>query len=111
MAATWTIVNTEYDLTSDHGSNLITTLHWECTDSEDVTTDGETVTHRGRVYGSIAIPEPSGTFIEYAKVTEEQAKKWLLAVIGDDQVKAYEDAVQNQINLSKTPTQGSGKPW
>ena len=44
-------------------------------------------------------------------VTEKQAKKWLLAVIGDDQVKAYEDAVQNQINLSKAPTQGSGKPW
>ena len=111
MAATWTIINTEYDLTSDHGKNLITTLHWECKDSEDVTTDGKTVTHRGRMYGSTAIPEPSGTFIEYAKVTEEQAKKWLLAVIGDDQVKAYEDAVQNQINLSKAPTQGSGKPW
>ena len=111
MAATWTIVNTEYELTSDHGKNLITTLHWECTDSEDVTTDGETVTHSGRVYGSIGIPEPSGDFIEYSKITEEQAKKWLLAVIGDDQVKASEDAVQNQINLSKAPTQGSGKPW
>ena len=111
MAATWTITSTEYDLTSDYGSNLITTLHWECTDSEDVTTDGKTVTHSGRTYGSIGIPEPSGTFIEYSKITEEQAKKWLFAVIGDDQVKAYETSVQNQINLSKTPTQGSGKPW
>ena len=111
MAAKWTIVNTEYDLTSNHGKNLITTLHWECTDSEDVTTDGETVTHSGRVYGSIGIPEPSEDFIEYSKITEEQAKKWLLAVIGDDQVKASEDAVQNQITLSKAPTQGSGKPW
>jgi len=111
MAAKWTIVNTEYDVKGSKGTNQITTLHWECTNSEDVTTDGETVTHSGRVYGSIALPEPSGTFIEYAKITEEQAKKWLLAVIGDDQVKASEDAVQNQINLSKTPTQGSGKPW
>jgi hypothetical protein len=111
MAATWTIVNTEYDLTSDHGKNLITTLHWECTDSEDVTTDGETVTHRGRVYGSTAIPEPSGTFIQYEKVTHENCVTWCKAIMGDDQVKAYEDAVQNQINLSKTPTQGSGKPW
>ena len=111
MAATWTISSTEYDIKGSKGDNQITTLHWECTDSEDVTTDGKTVTHTGRVYGSIGIPEPSGTFIEYEKVTEEQAKKWLLAVIGDYQVKHYETSVQNQINLSKTPTQGSGKPW
>ena len=111
MTATWTIVNTEYDLTSDHGENLITTLHWECTDSQDVTTDGKTVTHRGRVYGSIGIPEPSGDFIPYNSVTHENCLTWCKAIMGDDQVKASEDAVQNQINLSKTPTQGSGKPW
>ena len=103
MAATWTITNTEYDIKGSKGDNQITTLHWQCTDQDD--------DHFGRVYGSIAIPEPSGTFIEYAKITEEQAKKWLLAVIGDDQVKAYEDSVANQIALSKTPKRGSGKPW
>ena len=103
MAATWTITSTQYDIKGSKGDNQITTLHWECTDE-----DGE---HRGRVYGSTAIPEPSGDFIEYSKISEEQAKKWLFAVIGDDQVKAFEDAVQNQINLSKTPTQSSGKPW
>ena len=111
MTATWTIVNTEYDLTSDHGKNLITNLHWECTDGQDVTTDGKTVTHRGRVYGSIGIPEPSGDFIPYNSVTHENCLTWCKAIMGDDQVKASEDAVQNQINLSKTPTQGSGKPW
>ena len=111
MAAKWTIVNTEYDIKGSKGDNQITTLHWECKNSEDVTTDGETVTHRGRVYGSTAIPEPSGTFIEYAKVTHENCVTWAKAIMGDDQVKASEDAVQNQINLSKTPTQGSGKPW
>ena len=104
MAATWTISSTQYDIKGSKGDNQITTLHWECTDSEDVTTDGKTVTHRGRVYGSIGIPEPSGTFIEYAKVTHE-------AIMGDDQVKAYEDNVANQIALSKAPTHGSGVPW
>ena len=103
MAATWTITSTEYDIKGSKGDNQITTLHWECTDE-----DGE---HRGRVYGSIAIPEPSGTFIEYAKVTHENCVAWCKAIIGSDQVTAYETSVQNQINLSKTPTQGSGKPW
>ena len=103
MAATWTITSTQYDIKGSKGDNQITTLHWECTDE-----DGE---HRGRVYGSIAIPEPSGTFIEYAKVTHENCVAWCKAIIGSDQVTAYETSVQNQINLSKTPTQGSGKPW
>ena len=103
MAATWTIVNTEYDVKGTKGDNQITTLHWECKDQ-----DGD---HSGRVYGSIGIPEPSGDFIEYSKVTHENCLTWCKAIMGDDEVKACEDNVANQIALSKTPTQGSGKPW
>ena len=103
MTATWTIVNTEYDVKGTKGDNQITTLHWECKDQ-----DGD---HSGRVYGSIGIPEPSGDFIEYSKVTHDNCVTWAKAIMGDDQVKASEDAVQNQINLSKAPTQGSGTPW
>tara|TARA_R100001129_G_scaffold55246_1_gene38002 strand:+ start:1478 stop:1789 length:312 start_codon:yes stop_codon:yes gene_type:complete len=103
MAATWTITSTQYDIKGSKGDNQITTLHWECTDQ-----DGD---YSGRVYGSIGIPEPSGTFIEYAKVTHENCVTWCKAIMGDEQVKAYEDSVANQIALSKTPTQGSGSPW
>ena len=111
MVATWTITNTQYDVKGSKGDNQITTLHWQCTDSEDVTTDGKTVTHRGRVYGSLGIPEPSGDFIEYSKVSHENCLTWCKAILGDEQVKALEDSVQNQINLSKTPVTGSGVPW
>ena len=103
MAAKWTIVNTEYDIKGSKGDNQITTLHWECKDQ-----DGD---HSGRVYGSIGIPEPSGTFIEYSKVTHENCVTWAKAIIGSDEIKACEDNVANQIALSKAPTQGSGKPW
>ena len=103
MAATWKITNTQYDIKGSKGDNQITTLHWECTDK-----DGD---HSGRVYGSIGIPEPSGTFIEYAKVTHANCVTWCKAIMGDDEVKACEDSVANQIALSKAPTQGSGKPW
>ena len=102
MAATWTITSTEYDIKGSKGNNQITTLHWECKDQ-----DGD---HSGRVYGSIGIPEPSGDFIEYSKITHENCVTWAKAIIGSDQVKAYEDSVANQIALSKAPTQGSGKP-
>tara|TARA_Y100001973_G_scaffold71316_1_gene103921 strand:+ start:207 stop:542 length:336 start_codon:yes stop_codon:yes gene_type:complete len=111
MAATWTIVNTEYDIKGSKGDNQITTLYWECRDSLDVTTDGKTVTHRGRVFGSIEIPEPSGDFIEYSKVSHENCLTWCKAIMGEYQVKAHEDDLANQLALSKNPTQGNGKPW
>jgi len=100
-------MNTEYQLKSDHGDNLITTLHWICTDSNTV--DG--VVHSGRSRGSIDIPEPSGTFIAYASVTHENCENWCKAIMGDDQVKATEDSVAAQINLSKEPVTASGTPW
>ena len=105
------LTSTQYDIKGSKGDNQITTLHWQCTDSEDVTTDGKTVTHNGRVYGSIGIPEPSGTFIEYAKVTHDNCVTWCKAIMGDDKVKSCEDNVANQIALSKTPVTGSGVPW
>tara|TARA_R100001594_G_scaffold21754_2_gene42023 strand:+ start:18023 stop:18346 length:324 start_codon:yes stop_codon:yes gene_type:complete len=107
MAATWTITNTEFELKSDHGDNLITTLHWECTDRETV--DG--VLHSGRSYGSISIPEPSGDFIAYGSVTHENCVTWCKAIMGDDQVKATEDNVASQIATSKAPVTASGVPW
>ena len=103
MAATWTITSTEYDIKGSKGDNQITTLHWECTDK-----DGD---HSGRVYGSIGIPEPSGTFIEYAKVTHANCVTWCKAIMGEEQVKGHQDDLANQLALSKNPTQGSGKPW
>ena len=96
MAATWTIVNTERTIDGSKGANQIHQLHWECTDKETV--DG--VVHSGRSYGSISIPEPSGTFIT-----------WCKAIMGSDKVKEIEDSIAAQIALSKAPVTARGKPW
>ena len=107
MAVLWKIVNTDYAVTGAKGTNQIKTIHWECVDSETV--DG--VTHNGRMYGSIGCPDPSGSFIEYAKVTEANCITWAKALLGSDVVTRMETAVANQITKSKTPTTGSGQPW
>ena len=107
MAATWTITNTERTLKGSKGDDQIHCLHWECTDQETV--DG--VIHSGRSYGSISIPEPSGTFIAYASVTHENCVTWCKAIMGDDKVKEIEDSIAAQIALSKAPVTARGKPW
>ena len=107
MAVTWKIVNTDYTVKGAKGTNQIHQLHWDCTDAETV--DG--VVHNGRVYGSIGCPDPTGKFIEYAKVTEENCITWAKALLGSDEVTRIETAVASQITESKTPTLGSGQPW
>jgi len=107
MAATWIITNTERTLKGSKGDEQISTLHWECTSQETV--DG--VVHSGRSYGSIDIPEPSGTFIAYPSVTHENCVTWCKAIMGDDQVKEIEDSIASQIALSKAPVTASGVPW
>ena len=107
MAATWTITQTERTLKGSKGDDQISTLHWECKDSETV--DG--VIHRGRAYGSINCPEPSGTFIAYASVTQENCLTWCKAIMGEDKVKEIEDSIASQIALSKAPVTASGVPW
>ena len=107
MAVTWKIVNTDYTVTGAKGTNQIHQLHWDCGDAETV--DG--VTHSGRMYGSIGCPDPSGSFIEYAKVTEANCITWAKALLGSDKVTEIETAVANQITESKTPKSGSGQPW
>ena len=107
MAVTWKIVNTDYTVKGEKGTNQITTLHWDCSDTETV---GD-VTHSGHMYGSIECPDPSGSFIEYAKVTEANCIAWAKALLGSDKVTEIETAVVDQITESKTPKTGSGQPW
>ena len=107
MTVTWRIVNTEYTVKGAKGTNQIHQLHWDCSDAEIV--DG--VTHSGRMYGAIGCPDPTGSFIEYAKVTEANCITWAKALLGSDKVTEIETAVANQITMSKTPKTGTGQPW
>ena len=107
MTVTWKISNTDYTVNGAKGTNQIHQLHWDCTNAETV--DG--VTHSGRMYGSIGCPDPSGSFIEYTKVTEANCIAWAKALVGCDEVTRIETAVANQITESKTPKTGTGQPW
>ena len=107
MAVTWEIVSTDYTVNGAKGTNQIYQLHWTCSDTETV--DG--ITHNGHMYGSVGCPDPSGSFIEYAKVTEAICITWAKALLGSDKVTEIETAVANQITESKTPKTGTGQPW
>ena len=107
MAITWQAVSLDRKLKDGDKDNVVTTVHWTATDSE---VDGEN-TYSGRAYGSVGLAAPGDSFTPYADITEEQAVGWAKAVIGDDQVAAYEKSIENQIDQQKNPTNGKGVPW
>tara|TARA_A100001391_G_scaffold173961_2_gene136232 strand:- start:634 stop:957 length:324 start_codon:yes stop_codon:yes gene_type:complete len=107
MAVKWEAVQLERLLKDGDKDNVVTTVHWQATDSE---IDGEN-TYSGRCYGTVGLAAPGDSFTPYADITEEQAIGWAKSALGDDEVAAFEKSVENQIDQQKNPTNAEGVPW
>jgi hypothetical protein len=112
MAATWNIANLDRQVSMDGKADVVTAVHWEITDSEDVGSGDDAVTHTARRYGSVSLDTSDlSSFTAYADITEANAIAWVKAAFGADQVAVYEKAVADEITESKTATTGTGVPW
>ena len=103
MSHTWTVSAMDYTVSQDGKTNVVNTVHWRCSK-----TDGD---HSGSSYGTVGLEAPSGSFVEWADVTEATAVGWAQAALGDDQVAATEAAIDAQIAELATPTTGTGVSW
>ena len=75
--------------------------------------DGTDGTYTFRATGSVNLEKPD-TLIPYADLTEETVLGWVKAKLEADNagsVANIEAAVENGVNIQKTPTHGTGKPW
>lgn len=99
----WTVSAMDYTVSQDGHTNVVNTVHWRCSK-----TDGD---HSGSSYGTAGLEAPSGSFVEWADITEETAVGWAKAALGDDQVAATEAAIDAQIAELATPTSGTGVSW
>ena len=108
MAVTWSVISLDSTKTVGSLSDVVTTVHWDATDSETVGED----TYTGRSYGSVGLAEAdSSSFTAYADIKESDAVAWAKAAIGADQVTAIETNIADQITEAKTPTTTAGVPW
>ena len=103
MSHTWTVSAMDYTVSQDGKTNVVNTVHWRCSK-----TVGE---NSGSSYGTVGLEAPSGSFVEWADVTEATAVGWAQAALGDDQVAAVEAAIDAQIAKLATPTSGTGVSW
>ena len=105
MAAKWSIVQLDYEISLDTEDKTVNNIHWECTDKDNAG-------NAGRTYGSQAIePDDETLFIPLEAVSEVNAIAWLKLALGADGVSDQEANVAEQIALLKTPVSGSGVPW
>ena len=112
MAAKWSIREVEYEISKDSKSNVVTSVHWNSTDSKEVTKDGEKVTYYGGIYDVTGLDTSDlSSFVEYDKLDEDTIVGWVKAKLGDDKVKSVEDGIASQIDAQENPTTGKGKPW
>ena len=81
--------------------------------------NGEDGTYTFRATGEVNLPKPD-TLVPYADLTEATVLGWVKAKLNEnkdedgntiDQVANIEAAVENGVNIQKTPTHGTGKPW
>jgi hypothetical protein len=94
---TWSIVKLEAYPEYANKTNVVFTVHWNLTGTED--------THTGYMYGSVGLEfDEESDYTPYDDLTQEQVIGWVHKVLGAEQVMSYEENVANQIELSKNPT-------
>lgn len=88
---TWAVVQMDCYPTEGTETDVVFNVHWTLT--------GEEAGFTGSVYGTQAVPAPSGAnFTPYADLTQAQVIGWVQAAMGAEQVAAYEANVAQQIN-------------
>ena len=111
MAVTWNVVSLDATKTVGSLSDVVTTVHWNASDSETVGSGDSAVVHTGYCYGSVNLAEPdSNSFTAYNDITKDNAIAWAKAAMGSDAVTITETSIAAQITESKNPTVTSGVP-
>jgi len=109
MAVTWTVVQLERDTSNDG----VVVAHWRVSDSEEVGTGDDAVSHYGSSYGTSSFtPDPDADgFLAFADITEATAIQWCKDSMGEEQVTSLEASIANQIAESKAPSVVAEVPW
>ncbi len=94
---------------SDDG---VIVAHWRASDSEEVGTGDDAVTHYGSSYGTCSFtPDAdSDDFVAFDDITEDMAVGWVKAC-PQITVADIEASIANQIAESKAPSVVAEVPW
>ena len=109
VTKTWDIVAMDSAPTEGSLSDVVKTIHWNCTGTETVGSD----TYSSYSYGCVGLAAAdSNSFTEFASITKDNAIAWTQAAIGTDGVTSIETDLEGKINEQKTPSiETKTLPW
>jgi len=91
-------------------TDVVITADWRCNGTETTGTGDTAKTYTGTCYGSCSFAPPSGTFIPYKDLTQQQVLDWCFANGVDKS--AIETNVNQQIaNQINPPVIAPPLPW
>ena len=109
VTKTWDIVAMDSAPTEGSLSDVVKTIHWNCTGTETVGSD----IYTSYSYGCIGLAAAdSSSFTSFASITKANAIAWAQAAIGTDAVTAIETGLEDKITEQKTPSiETKTLPW
>lgn len=104
VTTTWSINTLERTL----ADGIVSVVHYNISAVDD-----DDNAYVAFAYGSVglAAPEEGDTVIPYADLKSDTCVGWVKDALGTDSVTATETNLSSQIELQKTPVNGSGVPW
>ena len=101
----------ERQLSKDGKANVCLHVHYTAILEKTVGKYDDIETYRASINSSIKLPDPSGDFIEYDKLTEEMVIEWVKDLIGKENLEKMEENLNSDINEQIAPTKMKGTPW
>lgn len=98
----WVITAMDCYPQADGQTDVVFVAHWSCIASQDE--------YSTTIYSTCAIPAPTGTFVPYADLTQDQVLGWVWAN-GVDQTATEAAANQQLANLITPPVVSPPLPW
>jgi len=113
VTKTWDIVAMDSAPTEGSLSDVVKTVHWNCTGTETVGSGESAVTYTSYSYGCVGLAAAdSSSFTEFASITKDNAIAWAQAAIGTDGVTSIETSLEDKITEQKTPSiESKTLPW
>lgn len=105
ISYTWDVSTCDTYPSKSGKSNVVHTVHWRITGSDDSNNDSDGNAQTATVYGSQAVStDDLSSFINWSDLKASDVQGWVETVLGSDEVTALKANIDAQIAEKVTPT-------
>ena len=105
ISYTWDVSTCDTYPSKSSKSNVVHTVHWRLTGTDDTNNDSDGNPQTATVYGSQSVStDDLSSFINWSDLKASDVQGWVEAELGSDEVTALKANVDAQIAEKVTPT-------